>query len=111
MDFLSSMATKVAGGDKESSEQLQDPDQKWQDVGKEAKEAKEGYQSRTKEGKNPDYKEVGQVAQKAFTAYKGDGEKKGLADIGKSIAGGFMGNQQQEKKEEKKEEKEEERKE
>jgi len=99
MDFVSSMASKVTSGDAKKSSEQKQPEQKWQDVGKEAQEAFEDYQSKSKEGKNPDYKEIGQVAQKAFTAYQADGEKKDLADIGKSIAGGFMGKKEEPKKE------------
>ncbi|KAJ0330255.1 hypothetical protein COL5a_003315 [Colletotrichum fioriniae] len=67
-----------------------------------------GFQADQAGGKGPDYTEIGDVAQRAFTAYNhgdygsggGGGEegKKDLAKIGKGIATGFGGRKTEEGK-------------
>ena len=65
--------------------------QKWNDVGSSAKAAVGDYQARQARGENPDYKELGNVAQKAAAAYNTEGGPKDAAGIGKMMAGGLFG--------------------
>ncbi|KAK0381596.1 hypothetical protein CLIM01_01072 [Colletotrichum limetticola] len=109
-DKLTDLAQQLAGkdqGKKDQQQQQRDSSipqtttttttngQELADVGSAAKKAFAGFQADQAGGKGPDYTEIGDVAQRAFTAYNhgGGGEegKKDLAEIGKGLAAGFGG--------------------
>lgn len=113
---LTDLAQQLAGKDQGKKDQQQEDsstthttttnttnDQEWADVGSAAKKAFAGFQADQAGGKGPDYTEIGDVAQRAFTAYNhgGGGEegKKDLAEIGKGIAAGFGGGSEKTKDE------------
>ncbi|EFQ26253.1 uncharacterized protein GLRG_01397 [Colletotrichum graminicola M1.001] len=97
-DLAQQLAGKEQTGqgqeNQQDSSQISGSNQKWAEVGLEAKKAFADYQADQAAGKGPEYNRIGGVAQKAFSAYSSGGEKRDLADIGKQVAAGFGGGEE-----------------
>jgi hypothetical protein len=79
-----------------AEDQQQKQGSTWGDVGSSLK----GFQSNQAAGKSVDYKQLGQTAQGAYSAYnKETAENRNISHIGKGIAGGFMGGSEKAKSE------------
>ncbi|WYZ34677.1 hypothetical protein EsH8_I_000953 [Colletotrichum jinshuiense] len=109
LDKLTDLAQQLAGKDQPAKGQQQDSSlvtsgREWASVGSAAKDAFADFQTSQAAGKTSDYREIGGVAQKAFSAYNNTAggnsscsEKQTLTELGKGIAAGFNGSRADER--------------